>query len=389
MKKLLLLLPLVFFLTGCYNYRELNDLIIVSGVSINKEDDLYHITVEVVNPKQQQDTSSGNEPDFIIYKSTGTSLQETFRSVVKEAPKKLYLAQMDILIIDEQVAKEDLKGMLEFFARDPETRSEFYVLIGKNTKTLEITTALENISSKKILESLKSNSDYLGTTNLVTYHDLINNFLNSNIEIILPTIEVIGDESQGETIENTENTVTEARPVLSNQAIFKENKLIGYLTEEESIIYNMIMQNSKTPLIKTTYQDNQYIVNEIVSYSSKIEANPKKKKVTITIKGNSNITELNYNCNIESSKTIKKLQNDLNKEIEEQIKTTIKNTTQKYNSDIYGFRDLFYKTDPKEYKKQKDIWYEEIYPNLEIEVKSNIKIFEKGNLNGGILHESE
>ena len=76
-------------------------------------------------------------------------------------------------------------------------------------------------------------------------------------------------------------------------------------------------------------------------------------------------------------------------EIEEQIKTTIKNTTQKYNSDIYGFRDLFYKTDPKEYKNQKDIWYEEIYPNLEIEVKSNIKIFEKGNLNGGILHESE
>ena len=39
MKKLLLLLPVLFFLTGCYNYRELNDLAIVSGISINKEND--------------------------------------------------------------------------------------------------------------------------------------------------------------------------------------------------------------------------------------------------------------------------------------------------------------------------------------------------------------
>ena len=65
MKKFCFLLPLFFILTGCYNYRELNDLAIVSGISISKEADIYKITAEVVNPKKQQDTSSSKEPDFV------------------------------------------------------------------------------------------------------------------------------------------------------------------------------------------------------------------------------------------------------------------------------------------------------------------------------------
>ena len=125
MKKLLLLIPLLLLLSGCYNYRELNDLTIVSAISINKIDDKYDVTAQVVNPKKEQDTSSSNEPDFITYNSEGKSIQEAFRLIVKESPKKMYGAQMQILIIDENIAKENLKDILDFLARDPEIRKEF------------------------------------------------------------------------------------------------------------------------------------------------------------------------------------------------------------------------------------------------------------------------
>ena len=84
MRKLFLLIPVIFLLTGCYNYRELNDLAIISGVSICKYDNIYNITVEVVNPKKEQDTSSGKEPDYVIYEGYGNSMQEAFRNIVKE-----------------------------------------------------------------------------------------------------------------------------------------------------------------------------------------------------------------------------------------------------------------------------------------------------------------
>ena len=39
MKKIFILVLLTFCLTGCYNYRELNDLAIVSGISIKNIED--------------------------------------------------------------------------------------------------------------------------------------------------------------------------------------------------------------------------------------------------------------------------------------------------------------------------------------------------------------
>ena len=82
MKKIILLIPLLCLLTGCYNYRELNDLAIISGVSVSKDKNTYKITTEVVNPKKEQDTSSGKEPDYVIYEGSGSSMQEAFRNIL-------------------------------------------------------------------------------------------------------------------------------------------------------------------------------------------------------------------------------------------------------------------------------------------------------------------
>ena len=56
----------------------------------------------------------------------------------------------------------------------------------------------------------------------------------------------------------------------------------------------------------------------------------------------------------------------------------------KYDSDIFGFRDLFYKEDYEEYNNIKSVWYEDIFNDIEVEVKSDIKLVEKGNIVGGI-----
>ena len=67
MKKILFIIPLILLLTGCYNYREINELAIVSGISITKEGNDIKLTTEVINPKKEQDASSGEEPEFITY----------------------------------------------------------------------------------------------------------------------------------------------------------------------------------------------------------------------------------------------------------------------------------------------------------------------------------
>ena len=307
--------------------------------------------------------------------------------MINESPKKMYGAQIDILILDESIAKNDLKNIVDFFARDPEVRSEFYVLIGKNDSILEIITPLEKISSKNIIQSLESNNNYLGSTNLVTFHDLIDTYLNKKIDIALPAIKLVGDAKKGEEISNLENTEENTYHILDNIAIFKDNKLVGYLNEEDSNVYNLIRNNLNKNLVKVDLENNEYIINEMVDIKSKTEVNPKKKSITISVSGKGAISEAKYSGDLTKNKTIKKLEKELNKYTEEIIKQSITSTLEKYNSDIYGFEDMFYKKDAKYYKENlKDNW-DNTLKTLNINVKSNIKIFEKGNLNGGLYYE--
>ena len=90
MKKILISLIPLIFLTGCYNYRELNELAIVSAIEIDKIDDEFHVTTQIVNATNQNKAASTNQTAFIIYESTGKTLQEAFRNVIKQSSRKIY-----------------------------------------------------------------------------------------------------------------------------------------------------------------------------------------------------------------------------------------------------------------------------------------------------------
>ena len=52
MKKIILITLLLFFTTGCYDYMELNDLSIISGIAIDKVEDKYKVTFEILNDQK-------------------------------------------------------------------------------------------------------------------------------------------------------------------------------------------------------------------------------------------------------------------------------------------------------------------------------------------------
>lgn len=387
MKKICLMLLLLFpILTGCYNYRELNDLAIVTAMSIEKDNDAYKVTVQVVNSKKEQDVSKGTQPDFITYSKSSKSIQIALREMVLSSPKKIYGAHIQILLIDEELAKEEIDEILDWLLRDPEIRDEFYVLISQDKDVLDILTPLDNLSSENITNSLKTTNKYLGLSSLTTYNDLINVYLNKKQELALPSLKIVGNESEGKEEENLETSDADAEVEISNMAVFKDNTMLGYLTQEESIAYNFVKNNITNTLITSNYDDG-FIVNEIIESKTMIDANPKKNKITLKIKGTASISEVTTTQNIKDLNSFKKVQEKLNTDVEKLIKDSIKSTIEKYNSDIYGFEDLYYKTDYKYYNKIKDKWYEEIFKNIDIEVKSDITIQEKGNLTGGIYHE--
>ena len=385
-KFLILLLPL---LSGCYNYRELNDLGITTAVSIDYKDNNFYVIAEVINPIKQQDASSSNNSPFVNYNSSSSSLQDAFRKVVLESPRQLYAAQLEIIVLSEEVVNNHLEEVLEYFARDPEARTEIKIIVAKtedSTKAITLQTLLTSLSSSNIINSLDLQSKVLGMSYPVTLNELLNMYIDPYLEVVLPSMTLYGNYEIGDEKENITTSSPKAIVKIDGSTITKDNKILGYLDLEESKILNLINGKLKETIIKMNYYDG-YIIFEPNRIKVSRELDIKNNIIKINISGYSKTKEIQSNINVKDPKEVKKLNKALNMELEKKITDTFNSIREKYGTDVFGFQELYYRTNYKYFKENCTNWYEDIYPKIKLEVKANVRLYEKGSTLGGLRYE--
>lgn len=385
-KFLILLLPL---LSGCYNYRELNDLGITTAVSIDYKDNNFYVIAEVINPIKQQDASSSNNSPFVNYNSSSSSLQDAFRKVVLESPRHLYTAQLEIIVLSEEVVNNHLEEVLEYFARDPESRTEIKIIVAKtedSTKAITLQTLLTSLSSSNIIKSLDLQSKVLGMAYPVTLNELLNMYIDPYLEVVLPSMTLYGNYEIGDEKENITTSSPKAIVKIDGSTITKDNKILGYLDLEESKILNLINGKLKETIIKMNYYDG-YIIFEPNRIKVSRELDIKNNIIKINISGYSKTKEIQSNIDLKDPKEVEKLNKALNMELEKKITDTFNSIREKYSTDVFGFQELYYRTNYKYFKENCTNWYEDIYPKIKLEVKANVRLYEKGSTLGGLRYE--
>lgn len=390
--KILLIISLIFISTGCYNYRELTKLAITSAIGINKIDDGYELIIQVVNTQKtgSDSNSSGDTPKFIIYKKKGRTIQEALRNIILESPRRLYLNHMALLVISEDVAKEDMNNVIDIFSRDSEFRKQFLVLVSKEKDTsdvLSVLTPLETLNAKKIKDSLYMDKAYLGISNIVNFEDLLNAYINDNLDITLPSIKLEGNENKGEKDDNIKQASPDARAILSGLAVFKDNKLKGYLDVNDSINVSYINNTVDNTIYTYKCSDNKYTSIEVVSNNTNINVDKDNNEIKITIKNKANINEINCNINLQDEKEIKELEKNIEKDMKKSIYNTIDKLVNEYETDICGFKELIYKSYPKYYKELKQKYGDDILKNINFKVDVNLTLSAKGNILKEISNE--
>ena len=381
MTKKIIIILIIFFITGCYDYQELNEITILTATEINKIDNEFALNIEIVNPMSPDKTTVIQSP-FTIYQSKGKTIQEAYRMLKLSSPRYIYPDHLRIIIINEKLAKEDITEILDFYLRNPLARTEFKILITKNENILNPITPIDPISSNSILDTLETGSNYLGITNIVTLSDLATMYLNPNTEIILPSIELIKETKDSDNLENTKKTEITSMYKLGPLAVFKDNKIKGYLTNEESITYNLIKNKIKNSIISYECNQNKYLSFEIINTNSKISTKNEEINIALSVEGTINESACNINLNNKSS--INDLEKDITKYLKENIANNINNIRNTYNSDIFGFLDIIYKYDYQTYEKIKDTWYINTFKNIKININPDVKIIAKGNVMEGI-----
>lgn len=393
MKKcVFILMVLSLFLTGCWDRRELNELAITVAMGIDKVEDEYQVTAQVVVPSEVSLKGSTGRSSVTLFQSTGETVYEAFRKMTKDTPRKIYPGHLKMLVIGEELAKEGLGESLELLSRDWELRSDFYVVVAKDitaAEVLNVTTTLEIIPAEKMAGALKTSESAWASASGMTIDDLIADLTSEGKEAVLTGILVLGDKEIGATKQNVESITPSARIHLDEIAVFKNDTLVGWLTDRQSRGYNKITNSVKTTVSTISCPEEGKASIEVIKFNTEVKGKVKNGKPEIDIKMQVNMNLGAVECKIDLTKpeTIVELEKIYEKELKEVIEETLEVAQKQYGIDIFGFGDAIHRSNPKEWKKIKDQWDEEFFPELAVNIKVDAKLQQMGTVDETFLEK--
>lgn len=371
MKKIVISLFILFCVSGCWNYKELNEYSIVTGIAIDKSDNEYEVSVLISNAPKSSGDNTSSESQIVVYSGKGDSVFEALKDIGLISPKELYLNSFSIFVMSEDVARDGIDSIIDFFLRYSSSRNKFSVIVSKGDKakdTLKILTHLTNFPSQGISDNLKATSNLQGTITTMNFDELTSIILRDGIDPVINSVYIVGDVEEGSSTENLETSSPKSYVKIGNFAIFKGDKLVDWATHDESLGINMINGNISEMYLNVDYDDG-YVVIDTTSFSSDVKTSIKDNKpiVDINLTGEARIIEVKGNINLQDSKVIEKLQEKCNNLIKSNTKKAIKLAI-KNKTDIFGFGLNFYENHYKYFEKIKDDW-----DNNLSEIKINIK----------------
>ena len=378
MKKILIII-FILMLCGCYNYKELNKIAIVSSIGIDKKDDKYLVSAQVMNIKDNENTDTSK---VIVYEETDKTIEAALRKMTTKSNKKLYGGHLGKIVISEDVAKESIIDILDLFQRLPEIKDEFNIVIAKGIKANEVVkimTSPENIPADYVTSAIETSFKESALTYSSKLDEFISYYLKEYIDPVIAVLEVKNYKEKGTTIKNNETTDPDTKIILDNIAITHEGRLEAFLNENETIGYNFISNNVSEMIIPIKCDDNNYSSISIINSKTKNNIKKEGNKYIINLEVNANASVNEYNCkkDLTNEETITFLEEKTNKKIKDYIDEVL-NLNNKYKSEFLGFKRMIYLDYPNYNNEAFDI---KIKANVNISRNGDIRNSSKGEKN--------
>ncbi len=393
-KKIILLLILITitnFLSGCWSKREIDELSIAMGIGIDKIDNEYLITVQLINPSEITVDTSSTRTAVTIYQTRGKTIFEAFRKLTQKTPRKVYLSHIQTIVFGEEFAKNGIAKALDFFSRDHELRTDFYILVSRRFKAediLSILTPLEKIPAKNMHTSLQMSEQSWAATYHIELDELIKILVSDGKNPVLTGITISGDVDSGTAKENIERIKPFTTVQIDHIAVFRGDKLVGWLNEDESKGFNFINDNVESTIINIPCLDNQLISLEIVRSKTKLKCKVEngEPRIYIDVTAESNIGEVQCDSKILETKSIYEFEENAEKIIKDEMEVVIEKAKTIYKSDIFGFGEAIHRADPKLWKELKDGW-DDKFANLPVNMNVDVKIRRLGTISESFQNE--
>jgi len=352
------------FLTGCWNYREIEQLAIVSGVAIDKNgEDKVLVTIETVSVQQDQKQST-LKPVYI--QSVGITFFGAIRSMIAVEGKRLYWSHAKVAIISEEIAKEGISSVLDFISRDAEVREDMWVLLSREKSAREIFNSkpeFESILSFQIDNTMRA-QESVSRYPAVELYEFLDNIGSKEASTTIPTIKLI--ENRGKT-----------EVYITGAAIIKKNKLLGYLGETDTRSMLWVQNKLKGGIYPIKDAADTQINVALEIFKNKTRIKPELRDgvpiIKINILTDVNIGEIMGYEDFISEKGRSLLEKDAEAQIKKDIEDLIEKAQKEYKTDFLGFGESIKRSMPNVWRSIEKEW-NEIFMDIETSVEVDISI---------------
>lgn len=354
MKKLLLLLIIPFFLTGCYDYQELNNRAIVAGMGIDFNKDEFTVTLEILNSKKSEsEKESTNKTSYV--KGVGKTIEEAMQDAHFRVSKDAYYSHLKVMVISEEVAKDKVEDIIDYLLREPNIRNIFIPVMAQGCSAADIleTISTENpVSSENIQILIENNKKSENVALDQDFENFIDSFVDNRKDAALTIIKKEDDAL-----------------VLGGIAAFHGSKLVTVLNNEEAGAYKVLKNDSNNHFIKTYCNEAEKKYITINLYQNK-KTEIKYDNDKLMVKSNLLASIVSDECKYDfrNPNVYPELENIFQKVIEKEYAGVLEKL-QKNKADILYINSNYYKSKRKELTN----WYD-----LDIEFETKLDINKNG-----------
>lgn len=398
------LLLLALGIGGCWDHQppEETAFIIMIGLDHHPEkEDQKTITQLAVLPSGLAAGENSGRPEgspFYLLSNTAHTLEGAQLAVVDHLSRLPRLDHLDALVISEKVAREGLaiEPTVAWALRHPQIRPGVLMFISEDTaqQFLDATPALDPLPGVAI-DGLMQHSRRVHHVYPVTALEFAQTLLSPRMDGALPIVRRVNPlgvkvppdfeqlpfvgSAQGDSGgDESEQKKTQIK--LVGMAIFKGQKMVGTIMQEEGEGLTWILGDSKVSLsIQHPVESEKFVA--AVTIRSKVKRRARlnedgKATLTIDIEASMDVWGEGKLKTLGIGPDVPGIERDLAKTVIAQVENSMQ-ALQKLEADIFGFGEELYRRSPDDWKKVEDRW-DEVYRDAELDVMADITVRRTG-----------
>ncbi|MWC28806.1 Ger(x)C family spore germination protein [Paenibacillus sp. MMS18-CY102] len=391
-----LVLASTFFLTGCWNSRELNSLAVVTAMAIDKAEhsDEYELSFQVVMPGELSSSGkSGNGyAPFSIYSVRSNTLFEGIRKASKQVPRQLFFSHVQVVVLGERIAKSGIKEIFDFFERSHEVRLTSMLLVAKGTSPSKLISAIVPLSpleAEALLGASEVSSRIWSESPIIGIDDTIRKLINPGAEPSISGVKIVGDDEHVGKKQNLEQTRPPYHLEVSGVAVFREGKLAGWLENEKARGYMLVANRTKSTVLNLPCEGKpDGVALEVIKSKTKTDVSIKNGRVNVKIHvmSEGNVAEVKCGIPLGKLSVLTQLEQEWGEETKANMMAAIRQA-QTFQADVFGFGIILQRTHPKQWKQYEETWGE-TFAEAEVSIAFEGQI-QRAGMRGKSLLEKE